>query len=112
MDADVVYVTDDIKADGTPNVSQGFVEGKPEWDGESDRDYSQINAGGRKWQHAPAEQVGATNDAGELEPVINSHSEEGARLDEIKLGRPVKYVPNDNTLDPQSGNPRRADGGS
>lgn len=106
---DVIYVTDDIEADGTPKISKGFVQGQPDYDGESDRSYADINVGGRRWRHSPAEQVGAADENGELEPVINSHSEEGARLDEIKLGRPVVYVPNDNTLDPVAGNPDRRD---
>jgi hypothetical protein len=102
MGEDVRHETNDIDADGTPVTSQGFVEGDPDIDGESDRRYSEIDRA--FWQHGPAEQVGPVGEDGQLEPVINMHSEEGARLDEIKLQRPVRYVPNAFTLDPQSGN--------
>jgi hypothetical protein len=101
MGEDVRHETDDIEADGTPVTSKGLVEQQPDIDGESDRRYSQIERA--FWQHGPAEQVGPVTDRGELEPVINSHSPEGARLDEIKLQRPVEYVPNAATLDPVSG---------
>lgn len=102
MDSDVRYETDDIAPDGTPLIQgqpQGFVEPSPHLDGESDREYP---ADGRRWQHSPAEQAGEMGDDG-LVPVVNSHSEEGARLDELKLQRPVVYVPNAATLDPVSG---------
>lgn len=102
MDEDIRYETDDIEADGSPLIdreAQSFVEPSPEIDGESDRLYTDVDPA---WQHSPAEQVGEAGDDG-LEPVINQHSEEGARLDELKLQRPVVYVPNAATLDPKSG---------
>jgi hypothetical protein len=107
MGEDIRYETDDIAADGTPNVGKGFVKPTPEYDGEGDRYYDQVGQRTKRgWAHSPAEQVGEANDDG-LAPVINSHSEEGARLDEIKLGRPVVYVPNDAALDPIANNPDR-----
>lgn len=109
MDEDIIYQTDDIAPDGTPNVGKGFVAPTPEYDGESDRYYDLVHGAGvgHPWRHSPAEQVGTATAEGELEPVINSHSEEGAALDSIKLGRPVLYVPNDATLDPVANNPDR-----
>lgn len=102
MDEDVVYVTDDIAPDGTPLIQPDFVEARPEIDGESDRLYTDVDKG---WQHSPAEPVGR-NAAGELEPMVNQHSPEGARLDELKTLRPVEYVPTEATLDPVSGQAR------
>lgn len=104
MGEDVRHETDDIDADGTPVTSKGFVEAQPDIDGESDRRYSQIEHA--TWRHGPAEQVGPVNEQGELEPIVNQHSPEGARLDEIKLQRPVRYEPNEATLDPVSGQPK------
>jgi hypothetical protein len=107
MDEDIIYVTDDIAPDGTPNVGKGFVQPMPEYDGESDRYYDQIGERTKRgWTHSPAEQVGAMGDDG-LEPIINQHSSEGAELDALKLGRPVRYVPNDAALDPIANNPDR-----
>jgi hypothetical protein len=101
---DVIYVTDDIAEDGTPNVSQGFVEGKPEWDGESDRDYNEVaKRAGRRFEPGAAEPA----DSPYLPERINQHSPEGAELDSIKEGREVRFVPNDAWLDPVSNNPDR-----
>jgi hypothetical protein len=101
---DVIYVTDDIEPDGTPKVSQGFVEQTPEWDGESDRDYNDVaKRGGRRFEPHAAEPV----DSPYLEERINQHSPEGALLDSIKEGREVRFVPNDAWLDPVSNNPDR-----
>jgi hypothetical protein len=107
MGEDVIYVTDDIKADGTPNVSPGFVEPTPEFDGEGGRFYTDVLVSGANLLGRAVRPFVAADDDGNLEPVINSHSEEGARLDEIKLQRPVVYVPNDFTRDPTTGNPDR-----
>jgi hypothetical protein len=104
MDEDVIYVTDDIEEDGTPKISQGFVEGTPEWDGESRRDYNDVaKRAGMRFDPKAAEPA----DSPYLEEIINNHSPEGAELDSIKLGRPVRFVPNDAWLDPVSNNPNR-----
>jgi hypothetical protein len=102
MDEDVIHVTDDIEADGSPKIrGRELVEPSPEINGETGAEYPE------GWSHGPAEQVGPVDENGELEPIINQHSPEGARLDEIKLQRPVIYVPNEFTLDPQSGEPEK-----
>jgi hypothetical protein len=104
---DVIYVTDDIAEDGTPNVSPGFVEPTPEWDGEANRDYNELfEKMGRKWEIGAAEPV---QFADEDDEPTNSHSPEGAELDSIKTGRKVKFVPNDAWLDPVNNDPRRLD---
>jgi hypothetical protein len=103
MGEDVRHETDDIDADGTPVTSKGFVDGTPEIDGENDRRYDQIDRA--HWQPGPPDQAGLRDDKGELVPIVNQHSPEGARLDEIKLQRPVVYIPNDATLDPVANNP-------
>jgi hypothetical protein len=100
---DVRHETDDIDADGTPITSKGFVEASPEIDGESDRRYDEIARA--HWRPGPADQAGLRDDKGALVPLVNQHSPEGARLDEIKLQRPVVYIPNDATLDPVAHNP-------
>jgi len=102
MGEDVIYVTDDIEPDGTPKVSSGFVESTPEWDGESDRDLTQLPRGA-KWEKGEIEPLQSDY----LEERINNHSPEGAALDSIKEGRPVRFVPNDAWLDPVSNNPDR-----
>jgi hypothetical protein len=102
MGEDVIYVTDDIEPDGTPKVSQGFVEQTPEWDGENDRDLTKLPRGAR-WEHKPLEAVQSDY----IEERINQHSPEGAALDSIKEGREVRFVPNDAWLDPVSNNPDR-----
>jgi hypothetical protein len=99
---DVIYVTDDIEPDGTPKVSQGFVEQTPEWDGESDRDLTQLPRGAH-WEFTALEPAGSDY----IEERVNNHSPEGAALDSIKEGRPVRFVPNDAWLDPVSNNPDR-----
>lgn len=85
---DVRRVSDDIAADGSPLVDsapRGFVAGTPDYDGESDRLYSEVQ-GAR-----PTPPAAAPDEA----PLVNRHSPEGARLDEIKTLRPVVYAARD-----------------
>jgi len=94
MDDVVVYVTDDIAPDGTPLIrgeAQPFVEPSPQINGEDDKEYPNAN-----------NQLPFNPD--ETPVKINQHSEEGARLDELKTGVRTVFVPTETALDPKSGN--------
>lgn len=88
MGEKVVYVTDDIEADGTP-----LIEGAPEAVAEPDyalsgytnTRYTDIDPA---WQHHPADA-----DADKSEPKLNRHSPEGAGVEQMKLQRDVVFVP-------------------
>jgi hypothetical protein len=84
----VIYVTDDIEADGTPlikGVAEGVAEPEPALNGYSNYLYTEI---GSEWQHHPADA-----DADKSEPKLNRHSPEGAGVEQMKLQRDVVFVP-------------------
>jgi hypothetical protein len=86
----VVYVTDDIEADGTPLI-EGAAEAVAEPDyalnGYTNSRYTDIAP---DWQHNPADA-----DADKSQPKLNRHSEEGAGVEQMKLQRDVVFVPKD-----------------
>lgn len=91
----VIYVTDDIEADGTP-----LIEGAPETVAEPDyalngytnSRYTDIAP---DWQHSPADA-----EVDKSEPKLNRHSEEGAGVERMKLQRDVVFAPKDETPGP------------
>lgn len=90
MGEKVVYVTDDITADGTPLIQgqpEGVAEPDYDLDGENNRRYSDIQPG---WENHPADA-----DADKSDPLINRHSPEGAKLEQMRYQRDVVYVPQD-----------------
>lgn len=90
MGEHIVYVTDDIEADGTPLI-EGAAEGVHESDyalnGYTNTRTTDIDP---NWQHHPADA-----DADKSEPKINRHSVEGAGVEQMKLQRDVVFVPKD-----------------
>jgi hypothetical protein len=91
----IVYVTDDIEADGTPLI-EGAAESVAEPDyalnGYSSARYTDIDP---NWQHHPADA-----DADKGEPKLNRHSPEGAGVEQMKLQRDVLFVPKDEAETP------------
>jgi hypothetical protein len=104
LSEDVRHVSDDVAADGTPLVGgapRGFVAGTPDYDGESDRFYSEVQ-GARSVPPAPA--------AAEEAPLVNRHSPDGARLEELKMLRPVVYAARNADAGDDPANDGTADG--
>lgn len=93
-DEHTVYVTDDIEPDGTPLIAgqpQEFAPSLPQIDGYTGKENPDANNA-------------LAFDPEETPVKINQHSEEGARLDELKTGVRTVFVPTETALDPKSGN--------
>ena len=90
MGEHIVYVTDDIEADGTPLIEgnpEGVAQPFPEIQGYTNASYKDID---ENWENHPADA-----DADKSEPKINRHSPEGAGVEQMKLQRDVVFVPKD-----------------